>query len=75
MLAWLHAAFSHEAEVESYRETSEGLLCLLRRLAWVKPNGYASGLTPADARLALIKRLTGLPRPVVQQTLGSFWSV
>ena len=26
MLAWLHAAFSHEAEVESYRETTEGVL-------------------------------------------------
>jgi organic hydroperoxide reductase OsmC/OhrA len=26
MLAWLHAAFSHEAEVESYIDTAEGVL-------------------------------------------------
>jgi organic hydroperoxide reductase OsmC/OhrA len=26
MLAWLHAAFSHEAEVESYLDTAEGVL-------------------------------------------------
>jgi organic hydroperoxide reductase OsmC/OhrA len=29
MLAWLHAAFSHGAEVESYLDTTEGILSLL----------------------------------------------
>jgi hypothetical protein len=31
MLAFLHAAFSHEAEVESYLDTTEGMLTPLRR--------------------------------------------
>lgn len=46
MLAWLHAAFSHEAEVESYRETTEGVLSPLPEgRFWVAGD---PDMTPAD---------------------------
>jgi organic hydroperoxide reductase OsmC/OhrA len=36
MLAWLHAAFSHGAEVESYLDAAEGVMSALPEgLAWV----------------------------------------